>query len=64
MLRLYRHSDNSVPSKSGLPDFDAALKFAVSPSQLRGTEINDYAAQLARISIWIGFLKWKRENGL
>src|SRR5690606_11674327 len=36
----------------------------VGPGQLRGIEINPYAAELARISIWIGYLKWQRENGL
>lgn len=36
----------------------------VSPTQLHGIEINTYAAELAHVSIWIGYLKWKRENGL
>lgn len=34
----------------------------VSPKQLRGIEIDEYAAELARVSIWIGFLKWKHLN--
>jgi hypothetical protein len=36
----------------------------VSPKQLRGIEVDDYAAELARISIWIGFLKWKHVNAM
>lgn len=40
------------------------LEQRVSPTQLRGLEINPYAAELARVSVWIGYLKWRRENGM
>ncbi|HZW08777.1 MAG TPA: DNA methyltransferase [Phycisphaerales bacterium] len=46
------------------PEVGVALKPKVNPTQLHGIEINTYAAELARVSIWIGYLKWKRENGL
>lgn len=35
----------------------------VGPHNLKGIEINEYAAELARISIWIGEIQWMRENG-
>lgn len=35
----------------------------VRPTQLRGIEINPYAAELAQVVIWIGFLQWMRDNG-
>jgi len=35
----------------------------VSPRQLRGLEINEYAYQLAQVVLWIGFLQWMHENG-
>ncbi len=35
----------------------------VRPTQLHGIEINPYAAELAQIAIWIGYLQWMRENG-
>ena len=35
----------------------------VGPANLKGVEINTYAAELARISIWIGDIQWMRRNG-
>ena len=34
----------------------------VSPEQMRGIELNDYAHELAPVTIWIGYLQWLREN--
>ena len=30
---------------------------------MRGIEINAYAAELARVSVWIGDIQWMRRNG-
>lgn len=35
----------------------------VGPECVRGIEINPYAAELARISVWIGEIQWMRRNG-
>ena len=35
----------------------------VSPNQLYGIEINDYAHELAQATVWIGYLQWLHENG-
>lgn len=35
----------------------------VGPSAVKGVEINPYAAELARISVWIGEIQWMRRNG-
>ncbi|MCP4592754.1 MAG: hypothetical protein GY842_18620 [bacterium] len=35
----------------------------VRPTQLHGIEINTYAAELAQVVIWIGYLQWMRDNG-
>lgn len=35
----------------------------VSPEQLRGIEIDDYAYELAQITVWIGYIQWLRDNG-
>ncbi len=35
----------------------------VRPTQLHGIEINRYAAELAQVVIWIGYLQWMRDNG-
>ena len=33
------------------------------PHNVKGIEINPYAAELARTSIWIGNIQWQRRNG-
>ena len=35
----------------------------VGPHQLRGIEINAYAAELTRVTIWIGQIQWMLRNG-
>ncbi len=35
----------------------------VGPANVKGLEINPYAAELARVSIWIGEIQWMRRNG-
>ena len=35
----------------------------VGPANVKGIEINLYAAELARVSIWIGEIQWMRRNG-
>ena len=49
-------------------DFGAAqgwhdLSPTVQPSQMLGLEINHYAAELARTSLWIGYIQWHQSNG-
>lgn len=35
----------------------------VSPTQLYGIEINEYAHELAQATVWIGYLQWLHANG-
>jgi type II restriction/modification system DNA methylase subunit YeeA len=35
----------------------------VGPECLKGIEINAYAAELARVTVWIGEIQWMRRNG-
>jgi len=36
---------------------------AIGPEALLGIEINPYAAELARVSVWIGEIQWMRRAG-
>lgn len=36
---------------------------AVGPENVLGIELNPYAAELARVSVWIGEIQWMRRNG-
>ena len=35
----------------------------VQPDQMMGLEINEYAAQLAKTALWIGYIQWHQANG-
>ena len=35
----------------------------VGPENVKGIEISAYAAELARVSVWIGEIQWMRRNG-
>lgn len=35
----------------------------VGPAAVKGIEINAYAAELARVTVWIGEIQWMRRNG-
>ena len=35
----------------------------VGPANVKGIELNPYAAELARVSVWIGEIQWMRRNG-
>ena len=35
----------------------------IGPESVKGIEINPFAAELARVSVWIGELQWMRRNG-
>ena len=36
---------------------------SVGPANVKGIEVNAYAAELARVSVWIGEIQWIRRNG-
>jgi type II restriction/modification system DNA methylase subunit YeeA len=61
-LRLLLDLQNEVISFS---DQLGAGRFfiSVSPAQLHGIEINEYAHELAQITIWIGYIQWLVDNG-
>lgn len=40
------------------------LLMGVGPEQVLGIELNPYAAELARVSVWIGHIQWAVRNGL
>lgn len=61
-LKLLLDLQNEVISFS---DQIGAGRFfiSVSPTQLHGIEINEYANELAQITVWIGYIQWLVDNG-
>ncbi len=44
----------------GLP---APINMETGPHNILGLEINEFAAELARVTVWIGDIQWCRRNG-
>jgi type II restriction/modification system DNA methylase subunit YeeA len=49
----------TLAARLGLPE----IELSVGPHQIYGIEINPYAHELAQITVWIGYLQWRVENG-
>lgn len=55
--------EKEVITYAAAPEIALGLIPQVRPTQLHGIEINPYAAELAQVVIWIGYLQWMRDNG-
>ncbi len=55
--------EKEVITFAAQPPINLRLHPRVRPTQLLGIEINPYAAELAQVAIWIGFLQWMHHNG-
>jgi type II restriction/modification system DNA methylase subunit YeeA len=58
-LKDVEHRANLDAEVMGLGRFSPT----VGPECLKGIEKNPYAAELARITVWIGEIQWMRKNG-
>ena len=65
-LYLALHALHDVEHRAQLEAEAMGLQRAfpsVGPANVKGIEINAYAAELARVSVWIGEIQWMRRNG-
>ncbi len=65
-LYLALHALKDIEHRVNLEAESMALERsfpAVGPANVMGIEINAYAAELARVSVWIGDIQWMRRNG-
>ena len=61
-LRQLRDLEKDVLRVAAEHDF-TNFQPQVSPEQFMGIELDEYASDLARTSLWIGYLQWSIENG-
>lgn len=57
------HLEKEVLTFAARPDIGFSLVPQVRPTQLHGIELSPYAAELAQVVIWIGYLQWMWDNG-
>jgi type II restriction/modification system DNA methylase subunit YeeA len=57
-----KNIERRVAIEGELLGFPASFP-SIGPEALLGIEINRYAAELARVSVWIGEIQWMRRSG-
>ena len=61
-LQALKDLEHRVNLEAEAMGFERAFP-EVGPANVKGIEINPYAAELARVSVWIGEIQWMRRNG-
>ena len=63
-LRQLLDLEDEVVRFAAIHDISVPATPHVRPAQLHGIEINPYAAELAQVVIWIGYLQWLHDRGI
>ena len=61
-LQALKDVEHQVNIEAETMGFERVMS-SIGPSNVKGIEINPYAAELARVSVWIGEIQWMRRNG-
>ena len=61
-LQALKDVEHQVNIEAEAMGFERVMS-SIGPSNVKGIEINTYAAELARVSVWIGEIQWMRRNG-
>ena len=62
-LQALKDLEHRVQFEAEALGFPRQFSCVVGPANVKGIEINHYAAELARVSVWIGEIQWMRRNG-
>ena len=62
-LKALRDLEKQVRIEAQELGLEAELLMQTGPHNIRGIEINEFAAELARVTVWIGDIQWCRRNG-
>jgi type II restriction/modification system DNA methylase subunit YeeA len=60
VLKDIEHRSHLEAADLGL---DREADLVTGPHNVLGIELNEYAAELARVTVWIGELQWRIEHG-
>ncbi|MDE2773186.1 MAG: class I SAM-dependent DNA methyltransferase, partial [Gemmatimonadota bacterium] len=62
-LQALKDLEHRVQFEAEALGFERQFSVIIGPANVKGIEINPYAAELARVSVWIGEIQWMRRNG-
>lgn len=62
-LKALRDVEKRVQIEAQELGLHAETELQTGPHNILGLEINEFAAELARVTVWIGDIQWCRQNG-
>ncbi len=62
-LKALRDVEKNVHVTAEELGLEAETELHTGPRNILGLEINEFAAELARVTVWIGDIQWCRQNG-
>ena len=62
-LQALKDLEHRVQFEAEVLGFERQFSVIIGPANVKGIEINPYAAESARVSVWIGEIQWMRRNG-
>lgn len=62
-LKTLKDIERQVRTDAALLGLPVGVLFETGPENVLGIELNPYAAELARVSVWIGEIQWMIQNG-
>jgi type II restriction/modification system DNA methylase subunit YeeA len=62
-LRALKDLEHKANLEAEVLGLHRQVSIEVSPANVRGIELNVYAAELARVTVWIGEIQWMLKNG-
>ena len=62
-LKRLKDVEHSLHSRPRRRRWTGRSDLATGPANVLGIELNEYAAELARVTVWIGELQWRLQHG-
>jgi hypothetical protein len=62
-LKALKDIEHTIITQAEVLGLARPVDLCTSPANMLGIELNEYAAELARVTVWIGELQWRMEHG-
>lgn len=62
-MHALKDLEHKAHVEAELLGLEREIGIATGPANILGLEINEYAAELARVTVWIGDIQWSQRNG-
>jgi hypothetical protein len=62
-LKTLKDIEHQIITEADALGLERPMDLRTSPANMLGIEINEYAAELARVTVWIGELQWRIAHG-